>query len=193
MFYSFCAFLVRIFAMLFWNIKVEGIQHIPARGKALICSNHFSGWDPILLASVSSRPLHLMGKEEIFSNPVLNKLLLKLGMIKVKRGHTDRRAIREVLGYLEQDEVCGIFPEGTRSKDGELQEFFQGSMYFALKTGAPVVPAVIIGSYGFRHTLWVRFGEPLQPPRLENPERAEMQAWTERLAEAMTELHEVAS
>ena len=186
--YNIVRFFIRIYAAIAWRIRVEGMENLPTEGSAIICANHRSNWDPIALVSVSPRQLHLMGKEELFVNPVLRWILTTGGMVRVKRGTTDRKAIREMLGHLQQGEACGLFPEGTRSPEGELKAFYQGAMYFAFKTGAPVVPVALKGDYAFGTTLHICFGPVLQPGQNDDPEREELHEWTAKLGEAIAAL-----
>ena len=183
--YNIVRFFIRIYAALMWKIHIEGLENLPAEGSVVLCANHRSNWDPIALVSVSPRQLHLMGKEELFENPILRWILSTGGMVRVKRGTTDRKAIREMLAFLQQGAACGLFPEGTRSPEGELKAFYQGAMYFAFKTGAPVVPVALKGNYAWRQPLHICFGTALQPGQSDDPDREELHRWTAKLGEAI--------
>ena len=130
-----------------------------------------------------------MAKEELYSHAFVRWLFPRCGMVRVRRGMADRRAIREVLSYLEQGDLCALFPEGTRHYDGELHSLYQGAAYFAIKKGVPLYPAMLIGDYRrLRSPISVRFGEPLYPPHSEDPDRSDLEAWTLQLSQAMQEL-----
>jgi 1-acyl-sn-glycerol-3-phosphate acyltransferase len=131
----------------------------------LIASNHVSLLDPPLVGTASSRPVNFMAKEELFTFP-LGPIYKSLGAFPVKRGASDRQAIKTALGLLKNKQVLGIFPEGTRSRNGKLGPAEPGALTFAYKTGAAVVPTAVIGSnLAMRKTTWpkikVIFGQPI--------------------------------
>jgi 1-acyl-sn-glycerol-3-phosphate acyltransferase len=102
-----------------------------------------------------------MAKEELFSVPVLGKIVGRLHAFPVKRGMSDREALRKGLGVLKDGNVLGLFPEGTRSKTGELGKGLAGAGFFALRTNAAVVPCAIIGPYKKFSRLKVVYGKPI--------------------------------
>lgn len=134
-----------IFA-LFFRRQVIGAENIPATGGVIIAANHVSLWDPPVLGTAISRPIHFMAKEELFTNPVFSRLISRLGAFPVRRGIADRTAIRTALSLLEDGSVLGLFPEGTRSKTGILGAPEPGLAMLAVKAGVPVVPAALIGT-----------------------------------------------
>lgn len=141
--------------------KVEGREHVPSDGSAVICSNHISLWDPPLVGSSLSRFVHFMAKEELFHIPILSFVLPKILAFPVKRGQGDMKAIKISIQILRDQELLGIFPEGTRKKVGEPEEAHQGAAMIALKAKAPIVPVAIIGPYRLFRPLKVVFGEPI--------------------------------
>jgi 1-acyl-sn-glycerol-3-phosphate acyltransferase len=159
-------FLKTLFAVVFrWEVK--GIENIPSHGGVIIASNHISLWDPPVLGSATPRPVHFMAKEELFTIPVFSWIIRKLHSFPVRRGSADRTAIRTMINLLECGEIVGIFPEGTRSKTGQLGQPELGVAMVALKTGMTIVPAAIIGT----NKIWgsdtwfprikVMFGKPI--------------------------------
>ena len=102
-----------------------------------------------------------MAKEELFETPILKHLLPGLNAFPVKRGMSDREALRKGLSILRDGNVLGIFPEGTRSETGELQKGLAGCGFFALRTDALVVPCAIIGPYKKFKRLKVVYGQPI--------------------------------
>ncbi|HEX6989754.1 MAG TPA: lysophospholipid acyltransferase family protein, partial [Bacillota bacterium] len=109
-----------VFAVLYrWDVR--GREHLPAQGPVLVCANHIHGWDPPLVGTVMTRPVFFMAKEELFRYPVLGTLLAKVGAFPVRRGTPDRRALKTALDLLASGKVVGLFPEGTRSRDGRLR------------------------------------------------------------------------
>ena len=153
---------------LVWNVlnpiyrfDVKGLDNFPKSGGILICANHIDALDPPVVGITAPRPVHFMAKEELFQAPILKPLLPKLNAFPVKRGLSDREALRRALAILKNGDVMGIFPEGTRSKNGELGKGFSGAGFFALKGDADVVPCAIIGPYKPFKRLKVVYGEPI--------------------------------
>ena len=143
--------------------RFEGINknNIPEDGSVLVCGNHISLLDPIALAVTTKRHYHFMAKEELFKNRWFAKFLRKLNAFPVKRGTGDREALRHGMKVLKEGHVLGIFPEGTRSKTGELGQGHAGSGFFALRTDCTVVPVAIIGPYKLFGKIKVVYGEPI--------------------------------
>jgi 1-acyl-sn-glycerol-3-phosphate acyltransferase len=138
--------LFRFVFIVFFRWRIVGIENIPVGGAAIIAANHISNWDPPLIGTAIPRQMHFMAKEELFKNAVLKSIISTLGAFPVKRGAADRNAIRTAINLLEGGNILGLFPEGTRSKNGMLGEPEQGLAMIAIKTGAPVIPTAIIGT-----------------------------------------------
>ncbi|MGG3470803.1 lysophospholipid acyltransferase family protein [Neobacillus pocheonensis] len=144
-----------------YRVQAIGVENIPKEGGVLLCCNHINNFDPIILGIMASRPVHYMAKEEIFRVPVLGGIVRKCNAFPVKRGMSDREALRKGLSVLKDGHVLGLFPEGTRSKTGELGKGLAGAGFFALKTDAYVVPCAIIGPYKSLRKLKVVYGQPI--------------------------------
>lgn len=149
-----------LFKILF-RLTVKGKEHFPKEGGVLLCSNHISNFDPPILGVAAPRMIRFMGKEELFRNPFLRKLFVALGGFPIKRQAGDKEALKKGLQILNNDEVLGIFPEGTRSKTGELKPGLAGAGFFALRSNALVVPCAIIGNYKLFRKITVVFGKPI--------------------------------
>lgn len=158
------------FGLCRWD--VTGLEHIPSQGPAIIAANHVSYLDPPLLGSVTPRPIRFVAKRELFALPLLGRFLRAIGTFPVERSRPDLRAVRESLRVLKRGELLGIFPEGTRNKQGGLKPFLEGVGWLAIKARVPVVPVVI---HGYRPlvpgSVWTRpgrikvvCGEPLTFP-----------------------------
>ncbi|WP_027408601.1 lysophospholipid acyltransferase family protein [Anoxybacteroides tepidamans] len=160
-FYSFAKGVVSCVLKPLYRIEVIGAERFPKEGGVLLCANHISNFDPPVVGITAPRPIHFMAKEELFRVPILKTLLPPLNAFPVKRGMSDRQALRTGLDILKQGRVFGIFPEGTRSKDGKLQKGLSGVGFFALRTDAQVVPCAIIGPYRPLKKLKVVYGEPI--------------------------------
>ena len=144
--YSATKIVLYYFFKIFFRYKVIGAEHIPASGGVIIAANHISLWDPPLIGTSLNRSIHFMAKEELFSNPIFKWVITKLQSFPVRRGAPDRTAIRYAINLLKNGEVLGVFPEGTRSKTGELGKPEAGIDMIACKARVPIVPAAIIGT-----------------------------------------------
>lgn len=151
-----------IFVLL--NLKTQGKNNIPDTGGVIVAANHVSIWDPVVVALAFNRPIHFMGKAELFDNKLLAALFTKLNAFPVKRGSADRQAIKQAMNLIDEEKVVGIFPEGTRNKSGKEIKPQLGVAMIALKTGAPVLPVACFGTnrnlpLGWFNPLEVRIGE----------------------------------
>jgi 1-acyl-sn-glycerol-3-phosphate acyltransferase len=151
----------RFFFSVFFRWQVIGAEHIPKEGAVILCSNHISLLDPPIVGSGCDRVVHFMAKEELFRIPVLSFLITRFGAFPVKRGASDRSAIRTTLKLLGEGKILGIFPEGTRSKTGELGPGLPGVAMFALKSDASVIPVAIIGPYRLFRPVKLVYGRPI--------------------------------
>lgn len=156
---------IRIYLKLFNNWIIEGQENIPVTGPVVLVANHISLWDPVFVGCSTQRVVHYMAKEELFNKPGLKQLVTALAAFPVKRGKIDRNSLRLAAKYLEDGEVLGLFPEGTRSKTGQMGPFLPGASLFALRAGAPIVPIALIGTKKvFLGRNIVRIGQPLTYP-----------------------------
>ena len=170
-FYVLAAFFWLFFRVLFrW--RVRGLENIPDGG-AIIAPNHQSIWDiPLVALALCGRRTHFMAKSELFRNPAFGWIIRTLLAFPVKRGAPDRAAIRYAIDLLKQGELVVIFPEGTRSKDGQLKDAEPGLALIVGKAEVPVIPVGITGtrrifSKGCRFPqVRVSFGEPIADPPL---------------------------
>ncbi|MEV5334680.1 lysophospholipid acyltransferase family protein [Streptomyces werraensis] len=127
-----------------WKPRVLGSWRVPASGPVILAVNHSHNIDGPMVMGVAPRPTHFLIKREAFVGP-LDPFLTGIGQVKVDRHSTDRTAIARALGVLEQGGVLGIFPEGTRG-EGDFASIRAGLAYFAVRSGAPIVPVAVLGS-----------------------------------------------
>ncbi|MFF8976176.1 lysophospholipid acyltransferase family protein [Streptomyces cellulosae] len=127
-----------------WKPRVLGSWRVPAGGPVILAVNHSHNIDGPMVMGVAPRPTHFLIKKEAFIGP-LAPFLTGIGQVKVDRHSTDRTAIARALGVLEQGGVLGIFPEGTRG-EGDFASIRAGLAYFAVRSGAPIVPVAVLGS-----------------------------------------------
>ncbi|MCA1058310.1 1-acyl-sn-glycerol-3-phosphate acyltransferase [Rossellomorea aquimaris] len=159
--YTFARGLVKSILSPLYRIEVQGLEHFPKDGGVLLCANHIDNLDPPVVGISAPRPVSFMAKEELFGVPLLGKLLPGLRAFPVKRGMSDREALRKGLQVLKEGDVLGLFPEGTRSKTGQIGKGLAGAGFFALRSDAYVVPCAIIGPYKPFKKLKVVFGQPI--------------------------------
>ncbi len=186
--------------------RIEGLDHVPASGPAIVAGNHLSFSDHFLMPAVLHRRITFLAKAEYFTGPGLKGRLTAFffrsaGQIPVDRSGKEagQAAIREGLGVLAKDELLGIYPEGTRSHDGRLYKGKVGVAVMALRAGVPVVPCAMIGTFEAQppgrkipkvHPVVIRFGEPLDFSRYAGMERekAVLRAVTDEIMYAILTL-----
>lgn len=126
---------------LLWRGNTVGLEHIPASGACILASNHESYFDFFLLVAIIKRPIRYLAGEKFFSHPIW-KIIMYLGdCIKIDRiSGIDIRSYKLITTAVKNEELIGIFPEGTRSPDGKLLRGKTGVARLALKLGIPVIP-----------------------------------------------------
>lgn len=145
-----------------YRVSYTGGENVPRKGAVLICANHLGWWDPIIFALASRRRIYFMAKSELFRNWAFGLLLRSIGAFPVKRGEPDRWAITRAIKLLTEGKAVGVFPEGTRDRQGALRRAEPGVGLMVLKSGAPVVPGYFQGPYGFRHKVTLTIGRPFR-------------------------------
>ncbi|CAM4223352.1 lysophospholipid acyltransferase family protein [Paenibacillus tarimensis] len=161
MIYRICQFLLDVIYTLLFRIRAEGLEHVPAQGPVLLCSNHISNFDPPAVGLKVRRRVHFMAKAELFTFKPLGALLTAIGAFPVKRGGVSKESIKLALQLLKDGHVMGIFPEGTRSVPGMEGAAKKGAAMIALRSGASVIPVAINGSYKLFGKVVVRYGPPV--------------------------------
>ncbi|MER7176056.1 lysophospholipid acyltransferase family protein [Streptomyces mesophilus] len=191
---------------LMFRPRIEGLEHVPATGAAIVAGNHLSFSDHFLMPAILKRRITFLAKAEYFTGPGLKGRLTAFffrsaGQIPVDRSGKEagQNAIREGLGVLNKGELLGIYPEGTRSHDGRLYKGKVGVAAMALKAGVPVVPCAMIGTFEAQppgqkipslRPITIRFGEPLDFSRyagMDN-EKAALRAVTDEIMYSILEL-----
>ncbi len=139
---------------IFIGFKIAGSDNIPSDGAFLLCANHHSNMDPVLIAAATPRQLTFMAKDELFHIPVLGAFIKKFGAFPIKRGKGEAAAVMATLKILKKGGGTLIFPEGKRMKKGERKQINPGIIRLSAQTGAPIIPAFV----GKRRVI---YGEPL--------------------------------
>jgi 1-acyl-sn-glycerol-3-phosphate acyltransferase len=127
-----------------WRPRVLGAWRVPATGPVILAVNHSHNLDGPMLMGTAPRPVHFLIKKEAFIGP-LDPFLRGIGQLKVDRASADRAAVTDALGVLADGGVLGIFPEGSRG-EGDFASLRAGLAYFALRSGAPIVPVAVLGT-----------------------------------------------
>ena len=168
------AVLLPIFRRL-WTFHIEGLEHVPAEGGAILCPNHTSVIDSFFLPCALPRRISFVGKAEYMDSWKTKHLFPALGMIPIDRGggSASQRALDTAARVIERGELFGIYPEGTRSRDGKLRKGHTGPARLAVRTGAPLVPVGIIGTREIQppgataprpfRPCEIRIGRPIDP------------------------------
>jgi 1-acyl-sn-glycerol-3-phosphate acyltransferase len=141
--------LTRFFVLAHFRLgggRVFGQENIPRKGRFIFAPNHVSHLDPPLVSSLSPRRPHTIAKKELFEKPFFDKYFRALGAFPIDRGKADRKAIRHAIELLESEAPLLIFPEGTRSKTGELGQAAIGLGMIAHATKAPIIPVYLHGT-----------------------------------------------
>ena len=147
-------------------LRVYGADRVPAQGGLVVASNHFSWIDPPALGAASPRTLYFMAKVEAHRVPGLGQLMRSFGAFPVRRGESDRDAVRTMRGIVRDGNALGMFAEGTRQRSGVPGPVQAGAAMVAINEDAPLVPVAINGSHEWRlgnfRPVSVAFGEPLR-------------------------------
>ena len=176
-----------------WTVRGRG--NVP-RGALILASSHLGNVDPMLLGIAMAprwRRIRFMAKEELFRY-VLTPFIVSWNPIKLHRGASDRAAMRQAEEVVRNGDLLGMFPEGTRSKTGNLGELQGGTALIALRTNTPILPCRVfntnvLGKNLFpRPHLTVRFGKPFPVERQKGPLAAQVEALTERIREELEAL-----
>ncbi|MEU8488478.1 lysophospholipid acyltransferase family protein [Streptomyces sp. NPDC048641] len=183
--------------------RIEGLEHVPESGAAIVAGNHLSFSDHFLMPAILKRRITFLAKAEYFTGPGIKGRLTaaffrSAGQIPVDRSGkaAGQAAIREGLGVLSKGELLGIYPEGTRSHDGRLYKGKVGVAAMALKGQVPVIPCAMIGTFEAQppgqvipnlRRVTIRFGEPLDFSRYAgmDGEKAILRAVTDEIIYAI--------
>ncbi len=154
--------LARIVCTILFDLRVYGDRHIPRKGGVLLISNHQSYLDPVLLAVGIDRPLSYMAKSQLFKHRAFAWLIRSLNAFPVEQGAGDVGAVKETISRLQDGHVLNIYPEGSRSEDGEMLPLEKGAGLVVRRAKVPVVPAVIDGS----HRAWPKGKKMFRPAKI---------------------------
>ncbi len=188
--------IARVYFKICYDFKVEGLENIPVSGALIIAGNHLSNADPPAIGSFAGlvRDSRFVAKKELFSVPLLGWFFRRSGYIPVDRTRTigDFGALKEVVHALEKGESVVMFPEGTRSRTGKPQKPKSGIGFLVYKTGAPVLPVKVEGTFGWPwvRRIRVKFGKVMQlekDPSLEP--KAQYKQFANQIMDAINSIH----
>ncbi|MDD5772418.1 MAG: lysophospholipid acyltransferase family protein [bacterium] len=145
-YYKFVHIVFNILAHILFGLEKIGIKNFPEKGPVILASNHISFLDPMIIPTASSRRMHSMAKAELFNVPVLGWLMKKFWAFPVKRGSLDMAALKNSINVLRGGDVLLLFPEGTRSLDGDIHEAKPGIGFIVYHSKVPVVPVLVKGT-----------------------------------------------
>ncbi len=139
--------IARLLTTLAWDLKTYGLSNVPTTGGVLVVSNHQSFLDPVVVAVHLNRPMSFLARSGLFTNKYLGWMIRNFNAFPIKQGESDVGAIRETVRRLQEGHMLNIYPEGSRTEDGEMQKIQPGAALVIRKAGVPVVPAAIEGSW----------------------------------------------
>ena len=185
-----------------WKVTVEGLENVPVDGPAIICPNHISFFDSVFTMVYVGRTICFVGKAEYMESRKTKYVFPALGMIPIDRagGKKSEAALLAAEQVLQRGELFGIYPEGTRSRDGMLYKGHTGAARLAMKVGCPIIPVGIVGTREIQPpdkvlpkpglTCVVKFGQPIDPQRYADRGGDHM-VWREMTDELMYEIREL--
>ena len=182
-------------------LRVYGRERIPREGGVVLAFNHFSWIDPPAFGAASPRPVYFMAKMEAHRVPGLGHLIRAFGTFSVRRGESDREAVRRMREVVRDGHALGLFAEGTRQRTGVPGKVQPGAAMVALQENVPIVPAAIHGTQRWRLGNWapvsIVWGEPLRFEGLAKGGRgyrdasAQLEHELHRLWRFLVEMHEL--
>ena len=183
-----CTLVYGTYYRLVYNLKVEGRQNVPKKGFFIVASNHVSAIDPFLVIDALQRNIAYMAKVELFQNKVASFFLNLLGAFAVDRAKLSVSTIKTVIGLKQTNWCLGIFPQGTRGKDGNIENINKGFASFAKTLKCDILPVAITGMTKderkvFRGKMKIIIGKPI-------PYNDDTQEMIELWSKTITELSE---
>ena len=191
--YGISRVLCRFYFYRLCGMKVTGQENLPEKGPFIILSNHRSMGDPFVLGVLYEQgELHFMAKEELFRNPVVRWYITRMHGFPVKRGQGDLSAMRTAMQVLRDGNALGIFPEGTRHKDGVMGEVQSGVSVLALRSKVPLIPVYIAGKYRIGGKLRAIVGNPVDADDLRalRADKQTLDTLDQRIYQALVALQE---
>jgi 1-acyl-sn-glycerol-3-phosphate acyltransferase len=180
-----------------YKLRVQQLENVPSEGAVILAPNHFSHMDHWFVGVMLDRHVRFMAKSQLFRGRPVEWFLSHMGAFPVRRGQHDDEAIETTRLLLERGEAIVMYPEGGRSRSGQIGTTARpGIGRLALDTGTAVVPTAVHGSERARNwrrlefpAVTVRYGEPIAARREPEPSRERQQAFADQVLAAIRELH----
>ena len=180
---------IYLWCKVYYRAEIIGLENIPKEGSVIFCGNHRSYLDPPLMVCTAKRDMRFLAKDELAKNPFLNFLGWAFEAIHVKRDEKDVTAIKESLKALKNGQCIGLFPEGTRNGLEKGEKVKDGVAFFAVRSGAKVVPCGIKGGTKENRKVTITYGKPLDYSQYKGSKDKEvLDKITEEIIENIIEL-----
>lgn len=193
MWYTFLRFWAQLIFSVLFGIRAYGQRNVPRTGGVILASSHQSYLDPVIVGVGLERQIHIMARENLFRNGLFRRLIESLNAFPVERNSADLAAMHEAIRRLRAGSVLLLFPEGTRTRSGEIGRLQPGLGILAFRSAAAVVPVSIQGAFRcwprgrrvFRPgQIRVMFGRPL---RVSSTKREDLASFVEELRSRLVE------
>jgi 1-acyl-sn-glycerol-3-phosphate acyltransferase len=187
--YEFLRLIVKNIAVSVFHVRYSGVKNIPSQGGVLVVSNHQSHFDPPLIGLGSSRRLNYLARDTLFRYAPFRWLIKSLDAIPIDREGIGLAGIKQSLKRLKQGEIVLIFPEGTRTPDGQIKTFRPGFTSLAVRSRAAILPAAIEGAYQCwpksrlfprPGKIYVCYGQPILPREYEDMDERDLLVLVEK-------------
>jgi len=190
-FYRVAWTICRVVCVVLWRFRATGVENVPRTGPLIVACNHVSYLDPVALGVGLPRMLTYLAKKELFAIPLLGPIIRGCGAYPLDRDAGGVAAVRVALRVLKDGRCVGIFPEGTRNLNGTAPEK-GGAAFLAALSGAPVVPAAVVGTKDAQRLGQIRvaYGKPLIITRNRKAEADDLEKWTAEIMRHIRVLEE---
>lgn len=180
---------IYIWCKIYYRAEIIGLDNIPKEGPLIFCGNHRTYLDPPLMVATAKRDMKFLAKEELYNNKFLSFLGWVFEAIPVKRDEKDVSAIKTSLKYLKSGQCIALFPEGTRNGLEKGEKVKDGVAFFAVRSGAKVVPCGIKGGTKEHKKVTITYGKPLDYSEYKGTkEKEKLEEITEEIMDKIIEL-----
>ncbi len=180
---------IYIWCKVYYRAEIIGLENIPKEGPLIFCGNHRTYLDPPLMVATAKRDMKFLAKEELYNNKFLAFLGWVFEAIPVKRDEKDVTAIKTSLKFLKSGQCIGLFPEGTRNGLEKGEKVKDGVAFFAVRSGAKVVPCGIKGGTKENRKVTITYGKPLDYSKYKGTkDKEKLEEITEEIMDKIIEL-----
>ena len=184
-----CRFVYGLYYKVAGNLQIEGRENVPKKGFFIVASNHVSAVDPFLMVDAVGRPIAYMAKKELFETKTGRFFLNLLGAFAVNREKLDVSTIKTAIGIKQTDWLLGLFPQGTREVDGNMDNISRGFAAIAQTTKSDLFPVCLTGAItderkAFRGNIKIKIGQPI--PYMEDTHEM-VNIWIQKMSELSRE------